>query len=398
MKKLHPIYEDARADLERRLDGLRKKGMDQSFSAHHLRIALVQVNDALKGFSVGMNKHLQSTGRVAGALGQRHLVTAVKKLETTFTGHAPVMQAEQAGVFRKVFKSVEPSLLNRFKQSEALYTKPVVKKIRDRLALSMVSGDTVDQAVDRVAGVDGVFAGERWRAERIVRTELSYSYHVTQHRAMEEMARTEVPDLKKTMVSTFDDRTGKDSKEQHMQIRAVNEPFIFHLLDKHGARTGKTIEYMAPPNRPNDRAAMMPWRDGWAKFPQPGDVESAPIPPVVLKEAEATQAPPPEEAKPTPSRRGKLGVREASPDELMGVEWGGEPIAATSEVRMDSIRKAYDTGAVHGLRPPIVVVSPKGKMEVEDGRHRILVARERGIPVKVKFVRGSKAMDDPKDE
>jgi hypothetical protein len=108
--------------------------------------------------------------------------------------------------------------------------------------------------------------------------------------------------------------------------------------------------------------------------------------------AEATAAAP-------AARKVRLGTRTVDPSELLDVRSFGERIAPTSEVRMDSIRKAFDTKSARGerivdqLREPIVAVSPRGRMEVEDGRHRILVARERGEKLKVKFVRGSKNMD-----
>jgi hypothetical protein len=98
-----------------------------------------------------------------------------------------------------------------------------------------------------------------------------------------------------------------------------------------------------------------------------------------------------------------MGIHTVPPEQLADVtSWEiplshDHPQIASEPVRMDRMRQLFDRGpdAVTQLRPPIVVVSPKGRMEVEDGRHRILVARERGEPLKVKFVRGSKAMDEP---
>lgn len=70
----------------------------------------------------------------------------------------------------------------------------------------------------------------------------------------------EIPDLKKTLFHPMDNRTGKDSKRlsQNNPIVPINEPFIEYS-------TGKKLEYMAPPNRPNDRAILIPYRDEWKK-------------------------------------------------------------------------------------------------------------------------------------
>lgn len=262
VNKMRAMYDQARSELEGKLADMKKRGMGQSFSAHHIREILIQVNDAIHGFEVGMAAHLTANGKLAGTLGARHLVQAVKKLEKKFAGHAPVLSLEQAAVMREVFRKVEPTLLNRYKKSVRLYGKPVVKKIRDQMALSLLQGETVNDAVERVAGTSGIFAGERWRAERIVRTEMSFSYGVVKQRSMEELTRRDVPDMQKKLIATFDDRTGKDSKELHGQTRPVDQPFIWKRRDSKGTVV-ETVEYMQPPNRPNDREISIPWRPGW---------------------------------------------------------------------------------------------------------------------------------------
>lgn len=93
----------------------------------------------------------------------------------------------------------------------------------------------------------------------------------------------------------------------------------------------------------------------------------------------------------------KLGTRVASPEELAGVTSYGKPLEQADLQRMKRMRAANDLDAIHergGAQVPTVVVSPGGIMDVEDGRHRILAARERGKPLKVSFVRGSAAMDE----
>lgn len=123
----------------------------------------------------------------------------------------------------------------------------------------------------------------------------------------------------------------------------------------------------------------------------------APPPPVT-----PTPAPP---AAAPPKPKFKLGTRMATPEELMAAESWGEPLSLKHSqikdpVRMESARQLLSDPAkariLEGLRPPIVTVSPGGKMDVVDGRHRILAARELNKPLKVKFERGSKAMDKVK--
>lgn len=85
----------------------------------------------------------------------------------------------------------------------------------------------------------------------------------------------------------------------------------------------------------------------------------------------------------------RLGTRVVGASALRGVrDAGGAPIGATSEARLQRVRGLFDAGRQNQGRGVVVAVSRGGRMEVVDGRHRILVARERGEKLKVTFVRG----------
>ena len=84
----------------------------------------------------------------------------------------------------------------------------------------------------------------------------------------------------------------------------------------------------------------------------------------------------------------RLGTRVVSAGDLRGVTDGGKPIAATSEARLQRVRGLFDAGRQNQGRGVLVTVSRDGRMSVDDGRHRILVAMERGAKIKVTFRRG----------
>jgi hypothetical protein len=264
VRRLRKTYEDARRDLLDRLNTLMKTGRGETFTAHSLRLVLIQLQQTLAEFNTQFGAQLVQEGAVAKTLSQRHLVTAVNQLEKKFRGVTPVLQSERAGLFRRAYTGVDPSLLNRYQQSVSRYGQPLIAKVRNELAQSVLTNETVDEAVDRVAGTNGVFKSQRWRAERIVRTETAYSYGVTKHRSMEALRDADYPQLKKKLVATFDSRTGEDSKELHGQVRNVDEPFVWHVKNSKG-QVVKTVEYMYPPNRPNDREVSIPWLDEWAE-------------------------------------------------------------------------------------------------------------------------------------
>jgi hypothetical protein len=260
VRKMLPVYEQVRAEMQEKLKALMKRGMGESFSAYHARLVLLQLRAGVKQFGKELVGHLDTTGTLASSLGARHTVHSVKALEKHFTGHMPVLEVEQAAVLRGVYKGVQPSLLNRYKQSEKFYTTPVVERVKMQMAKSIIAGEGVDDAINRVVGADGIFAAQRWRAERIVRTELAHSYGVTQYATMQEVKK-EIPKLQRKLIETFDDRTGEDSKRLHGQIRDMGDPFVY---DPPPGKKGYA-PFMMPPGRPNDRAVVIPWSPGWAE-------------------------------------------------------------------------------------------------------------------------------------
>ena len=170
------VYEDARRDLRDKLAALVRAGRGETFGAHHLRVVMLQVADTIRRLEAGLEGSLKKTGRAAAELAPRHLVDLVEEGERIFGRVTPVIPHAQVALFRSLYRGDDPSLLDRYRSSVRLYGAPAISKIRDALAASLVRKESVDDAVDRVAGTSGTFEGQRWRAERIVRTELSYSY------------------------------------------------------------------------------------------------------------------------------------------------------------------------------------------------------------------------------
>lgn len=268
MKKL---YADARGELEEKLRRLTRAGKGDTFGAQHLRMVLTQVADAVASFEPKLVHHLEQTGRMAGNLAPRHLTNMVGKMESQFGRMTPVVQAAQAAVVRGAYPGVARTLLDKYRQSAKTYGPETMTAIRSGLAHSIIQEETVDEAVGRVVGTDGMFDAQRWRAERIVRTEMSYSYHVTNQHALEQLAPA-VPKMMKRLVATHDSRTGEDSVELDGQTVPVDQPFVWVVKDSKGHPTGKVVRYMAPPNRPNDRETVIPWVDGWASPSQVTDL------------------------------------------------------------------------------------------------------------------------------
>lgn len=263
VKRMHKLYGESQRELEGKLAGLRRAGRGETFRAHHLRAVLAQVADAARGFEGDLEQHLRRTGSMATVLAPRHVLGTVSRMEEHFGRPTPIVQAAQAAVVAGVDRRVSPSLLGKFSTSVKSYGRDAILNIQGHLSRSIVQGESVDEAVDRVTGATGLFERQRWRADRIVRTEMSYSYGVAAQASMEELRRP-VPKLMKRLVATHDDREGDDSKQLDGQTVPVEKPFVWVVKNGRGVPTGKVVKYMQPPNRPNDRECVIPWMEGWA--------------------------------------------------------------------------------------------------------------------------------------
>lgn len=251
-KRVMKSYKRVRQDLRDRLDTLGSG----TFTAQKLRGAMMQVDLALAEMARNLNEDMDSASEDAAGLGIEHLIKEIEKWNKKFTGAVIPINVNAVAVASEtsnfLFNQRESSLL-----SYSNY-------IRGQFARTLTDA-TVEQAPmgEIVSRMGQFFLGEEWRLHRIVRTELHNVYSQGKMRGMNDLwgeGEGEIPDLKKTLFHPMDHRTGKDSKRlaQNNPIVPINEPFVERS-------TGRELVYMAPPNRPNDRAILIPFRDEWKK-------------------------------------------------------------------------------------------------------------------------------------
>ena len=185
--RMRKLYADARLELQDKLSAMVRAGRGETFGAQHLRLVLGQVASTVKDFEGELLDHMKQTGRMAGNLAPRHLTNMVGKMEEKFGRMTPVVQSAQAAVVRGAYPGVARTLLDKYQESARFYGPEAMNAIRTGLSHSIIQEETVDEAVGRVVDTDGLFAQQRYRADRIVRTEMAYSYGVTNQRAMEQL-------------------------------------------------------------------------------------------------------------------------------------------------------------------------------------------------------------------
>lgn len=256
-KGLRSLYKDAMTDLQHRLQVTTRKGW--KVDPLVINGMMTQVDETIGILGRNLNRHLTDTGRLAAQMGGRHGLEEFKKLQRRYTGTVPVLDLDSAAVFRGMVADIDVSLLRRHKTQVSAWSYAAIAKFERRLSVGALTGKPFEELISDLMQDEGLADEERWRAERIVRTEMAYAHGATKHRAISDIAK-EQPALRKKILETIDDRTGDDSFLVHGQTRLVSEPFVWWKRKK---GTWITEQYMHPPNRPNDRAVVIPWDPSW---------------------------------------------------------------------------------------------------------------------------------------
>lgn len=233
------IARRAQVDLEARLRAL----APGRATAQRVRTLLAQVNDVVDEFGPEYGDQLggevEEIGREAAPIANEDLLAQLRVWEDE---HPTAARA--AVRLERVEGALRPGLLEHFTQSRLRYGDAAIAEMRNSLALSYLSDESVAQAAERMAGAVGI---EEWRAERIVRTEQSNAFHLQWQEEVEADLGDQADEWRKQLVATFDTRTGEDSKSVNGQKRPLDGLFE----DDKGRR------YRQPPNRPNDRETVI---------------------------------------------------------------------------------------------------------------------------------------------
>lgn len=263
---LKRLYDAAQAELVRKLNRAIRTGRGDTMTALQMRQLLDQVKDAQKIIAAELSAGLTPVTKEAQTEGARQSLRTVVDLEREFTGATITLPLEEAATFRGLIEGRTPSLIRAHQTSFNRYGAAVTEKIEQELALALATGETPMDAIGRVEKAADL---EWWRAERIVRTELAYSYNAGHADATAAAAR-ELDDLYNRWTEYIDDLTGRpldnrvapDSMALHGQVAAPGSRFTMPPDERVSAKLwGKT--YAQGPNRPNDRSVTMPWRPHW---------------------------------------------------------------------------------------------------------------------------------------
>lgn len=262
IEKVSSLEDSQAKRLLKALKGVRGELMDRlltipegTFSEQQLNVTLVQVEAAIAALNRILKDEMVDSSEILARQGISDLVREINRFDRKFLGATQPLNIDA------ILRATEAQnfLVNKYEASIDAYSADLRSQITTNIMQSMIMRDTTDRTVARmVADIGRFFVGEEWKLTRIVRTELHSVYNLTKMDGMLEVRDETLPDLMKTLIHPMDARTGEDSKAlaEENPIIPIDEPFVQKW-------NGRVRTYQSPPDRPNDRAILVPYRRSW---------------------------------------------------------------------------------------------------------------------------------------
>jgi hypothetical protein len=241
-------YREVRQELRDRLSRTRA----DTFTAQQMRGVLAQVEGAIIAMNSSLKGEMETAANELALEGVEDLVSEIERFDEHFTGAVvPInLNAQVAALETSNF------LLTKYSSSIDAYGEDLIRQITGNLTQSALMQQPYG---NMIRDLSNFFEGEQWKLERIARTELHNVYNLGKMNGMGELISQDiVPDLMKTLIHPMDARTAEDSKlaARLDLIVPVDAPFEYRWK-------GEIRRFMAPPDRPNDRAILVPYRKAW---------------------------------------------------------------------------------------------------------------------------------------
>jgi hypothetical protein len=241
-------YREIRHELRDRLDSLPRG----SFSAQQVRAVMLQIELALAEMNKRLLDGMGDAVQASAEIGIEHLIKELNKWQKKFSGQIVPINLNAV----VVASDTRNFLYERYQSSLDGYRAAVQSVFSQEVTRAAIEQIPTFDLVQRLGQATMM---EEWKLNRLVRTELHNVYNIGKIKAMQELRESEeMPDLMKTLMHPMDQRTGEDSKyaASLQLVVPIDEPFVYKWR-------GETRSFMAPPDRPNDRAILVPYRKGW---------------------------------------------------------------------------------------------------------------------------------------
>lgn len=244
-RKMLKEYKKARQELKLQLLA---NSFNNEYSEGKMKNALAQIEAAIAQLRQKIGYQINEGFDFLSSQGIEDSITEMDAFDKAFGGGFGKLP------FDAIIESTEPDnyLFNQYESSVQSYNESLRNSFQSSLTQSLIQQKSWSQAV---YDMESVFDMKEWELARIVRTELHGIYNISKMRGFGTIKQDYVPDLMKTLYHPMDSRTGQDSIQMAKEnlIVPIDSPFSFTYK-------GKTRTFMTPPDRPNDRAILIPYR------------------------------------------------------------------------------------------------------------------------------------------
>jgi hypothetical protein len=269
LEAMLPILQAAQQETVKDLRVWLVRHSGERFTAQRYRNVLVVLQRAIDraGDLAGTTDWaLRKQARVLGPAAIAQVKGDWIKLGQIFEGTIQPLAIQETAVLA----SGRSLLWPQFESSARRYADSVGDRTRRLLAVGRARNETIDELTSRLTRhLPDVFAGERWDAERLARTETMSAYNTIASEAIE-AAHKEDSELVERWDATIDFRRCAMCASLDGQVIRPwrGEKFVAHWFtrDRHGRRIEHTKIIEWPVAHPNCRCARTAWRESWGRY------------------------------------------------------------------------------------------------------------------------------------
>ena len=264
IEKVSGLEESQQRKLLRAFRGIRQELTDRllivpegTFTEQQLNVTLVQVQSAIEAIKRELKGTMAESSEILGLRGIRDLVGEVGRFQNKFEGSVQQLNIDTI----LIATDAKNFLINKHDASLDAYAADLRASITGQIVNSLAIRDTNQRTVAKLrSDIGRFFLGEEWKLNRIVRTEMHNIYNFAKLKGLQRVQEQTLPDLQKSLMHPLDARTGQDSKilAAANPVVDIDQPFRFTFK-------GKERIFMFPPDRPNDRSILVPFRKVWDK-------------------------------------------------------------------------------------------------------------------------------------
>jgi hypothetical protein len=252
-RRLLKSFRNVRQQLQDRLLTI----PEGTFTEQQMHVTMIQIDAAIQAINKRLKGEMANASDILATRGINDLAREITRFSKKFEGSVQPLNIDMVAIAT----DSKNFLINKHDASIDAYSADLRAQIAQNITNAMIMRDTTQRTVSAlVADVGRFFVGEEWKLQRIARTEMHGMYNFSKLNGLDKVQETSIPDLKKALMHPMDSRTAADSKKlaKENPVVDIDEPFRFTYK-------GKERVFMMPPDRPNDRAILVPFREHWGK-------------------------------------------------------------------------------------------------------------------------------------